>query len=409
MFGVPGSCRLLGGGGGVAAPERQSLVRNHVEIRFVAIGIDSDYVLAAVRKAKLIETGLRQLIGLRRGGLLQRERAAARRAGLEGLMAKRKGTPYVSGRSRNWLKLRFDRRQDCAIAGYLPMAGTESDVGALLLAVTDAGRLVYAGRVGTGFDARTRRDLATSLGPRVQAPEIVGAPRLKDARWVQPTLVCECAFTEWTRDGAMRHPRFVRLRDDKTPNDCVREGPAVSAAPAPESDGGAPPAPRPPPAGAEPPAVDAAAVQASRAREAPRLSNPGKVLFPRDGITKRDVWSYCTAIAPAMLPHLAGRPLTLQRYPDGIDGEEWYQQNAPEKTPPFVRLVDVGPRHDAKKRIVCDSVEALQWLANLAALTLHQWTSHVGPQAVTREGIDAALRKYGHPGVAALKEGAKNV
>jgi bifunctional non-homologous end joining protein LigD len=317
--------------------------------------------------------------------------AAARRAGLEGLMAKRKGTPYVSGRSRNWLKLRFDRRQDCAIAGYLPMAGTESDVGALLLAVTDAGRLVYAGRVGTGFDARTRRDLATSLGPRVQAPEIVGAPRLKDARWVQPTLVCECAFTEWTRDGAMRHPRFVRLRDDKTPNDCVREGPAVSAAPAPESDGGAPPAPRPPPAGAEPPAVDAAAVQASRAREAPRLSNPGKVLFPRDGITKRDVWSYCTAIAPAMLPHLAGRPLTLQRYPDGIDGEEWYQQNAPEKTPPFVRLVDVGPRHDAKKRIVCDSVEALQWLANLAALTLHQWTSHVGPQAVTREGIDAAL------------------
>ena len=92
-----------------------------------------------------------------------------------------------------------------------------------------------------------------------------------------------------------------------------------------------------------------------------------------------------------MLPHLAGRPLTLQRYPDGIDGEEWYQQNAPDKPPAFVRLVDVGPRHDNKKRIVCDSLETLQWLANLAALTLHQWCSHVPPQATTRAAIDHAL------------------
>jgi bifunctional non-homologous end joining protein LigD len=92
-----------------------------------------------------------------------------------------------------------------------------------------------------------------------------------------------------------------------------------------------------------------------------------------------------------MLPHLAGRPLTLQRYPDGIDGQEWYQQNAPDKTPDFVRLVDVGPRHDNKKRIVCDGVDTLQWLANLAALTLHQWCCHVPPTATTRAAMDHAI------------------
>jgi bifunctional non-homologous end joining protein LigD len=115
------------------------------------------------------------------------------------------------------------------------------------------------------------------------------------------------------------------------------------------------------------------------------------VLFPKDGITKREIWDYYAAIAPAMLPHLAGRPLTLQRYPNGIDEAEWYQQNAPEKSPAFVRLVDTGPRHENKKRIVCDNVETLKWLANLAALTIHQWVSHVPPGVVTREGIDAAL------------------
>jgi bifunctional non-homologous end joining protein LigD len=130
---------------------------------------------------------------------------------------------------------------------------------------------------------------------------------------------------------------------------------------------------------------------ASAHRDGPKLANPTKVLFPRDGITKREIWDYYTAIAPQMLPHMAGRPLTLQRYPNGIDEAEWYQQNAPDKTPDFVRLVDSGPRHDHKKRIVCDNVETLQWLANLAALTMHGWSAHVTPQATSRAAIDHEL------------------
>jgi bifunctional non-homologous end joining protein LigD len=296
---------------------------------------------------------------------------AAKQAGLEGLIAKKKGSAYVAGRSGLWLKLRFDRRQDCAIAGWIPLAGTTDEVGALLLAVAERGKLVFAGRVGTGFDSRTRRALARTLSAdAVEAPAVEGAPRTPEAHWVTPKLVCECAFSEWTRDRSMRAPRYLGLREDKTPLECVREddqGLEDSGTPSPS------PAAEPPRHGG------------------PTLANPSKVLFPRDGITKRDIWDYYTEIAPLMLPHLAGRPLTLQRYPNGIDGEEWYQQNAPDKIPGFVRLLDVGPRHENKKRIVCDDLQTLQWLANLAALTIHQWCSHAPASVATRAAVDHAL------------------
>jgi bifunctional non-homologous end joining protein LigD len=311
---------------------------------------------------------------------------AAKRAGLEGLVAKRKGSAYLGGRSTQWLKLRFDRRQDCAIIGWIPMAGTTDEVGALLLGVAESESpgappsLVFAGRVGTGFDTRTRRSLAARLamgdGDR---PEARGAPKVRDAHWVRPELCCECAFSEWTQDGSMRAPRYLGLREDKAPLDCVREREPVAA----------PAAVRAAPS--EKSGSVAARPEPGRTSRAPKLTNPDKVLFPRDGLKKRDVWDYYTAVAPVILPHLAGRPLTLQRYPDGIDGEEWYQQNAPDKTPPFVRLLEVGPRHENKKRIVCDNLETLQWLANLAALTIHQWCSHAAVTATTQSTIDHAL------------------
>ncbi|MDP9002682.1 MAG: DNA ligase D [Myxococcota bacterium] len=295
---------------------------------------------------------------------------AAKKAGLEGLVAKKRASPYVGGRSMQWLKLRFDRRQDCAIAGWIPMSGTTDEIGALLLGVVESGKLVFAGRVGTGFDARMRRSLAKRLlGDATKTPELEGAPKIGGAHWVRPTLVCECTFTEWTRDHSMRKPVYVGLREDKTPLECLRE------------------------ADEDRHLSGAAVAQPTRHVGAAKLANPDKVLFPRDGITKRDIWDYYTAIWPVVLPHLAGRPLTLQRYPDGIDGEEWYQQNAPDKTPDFVRRVDVGPRHENKKRIVADNLETLQWLANLAALTIHQWCCHVPPSATTRAAIDQALAR----------------
>jgi bifunctional non-homologous end joining protein LigD len=284
--------------------------------------------------------------------------AAARAANLEGLVAKRRGSPYVGGASSHWLKVKFSRRQDCAIVGYVPIAGGTS-AGALLLAVMDSGRMRYAGRVGSGLDARTRTALARRIdavatpGPPSLSPP---APRTPGAVWCAPTLVCEVKFGEWTREGSMRRPSYLRLREDKAPEDCLVEVPETASG----EEAKELPAPTPPPP-----------VAPSQATPT-KLTNPSKVLFPRDGITKRDLLDYYLAVAPVMLPHLAARPLTLQRWPDGIDGEEWYQQNTPGPIPPFVtRIV-----HEGKARVTADNVETLAWLANLAALTLHQWASH---------------------------------
>lgn len=150
---------------------------------------------------------------------------AACAAGLEGLIAKRRGSVYRAGRGGDWLKLKCARRQEFAVLGYVPMAGTRHEVGALLLGLAERdGALRYAGKVGTGFDDRTRRALAARLDDaHARSPTARGAPRLAGARWSRPALVAEVAFTEWTDDGAPRHPSFVALRDDKAPAECGRE------------------------------------------------------------------------------------------------------------------------------------------------------------------------------------------
>ena len=276
----------------------------------------------------------------------------AKNAGLEGLVAKRKGSRYVAGHSPAWLKLKFERRQDCAVCGYTPLSGTKDFVGAIVLGVVspdDPTKLVFAGKCGTGFDDRTRKDLARRLDAIASPkPTVEGAPRLPGVRWSRPELVADVGFAEWSRDHHLRQPRFLGFRDDKTASECVREADAQ----APEHE-----------------AREVAPLK--RMASTVKLSNATKVLFPRDGITKRDVFDYYVAIAPVMLPHIAGRPINMQRWPNGIDEESWFQHNLPPKVPDYVRVVSA----EGKKRLVAENVETLQWLANLAALTLHQWAS----------------------------------
>ena len=261
--------------------------------------------------------------------------------GLEGLIAKRMGSTYVSGRTKDWLKLKCSKRQELAVVGYLPLTGTTNRVGSLLIAVAgDDHKLHFAGKVGTGYDAKARKEIAEMLDrDRVEQSDVVGAPRTRTAHFSKPKLVAEVKFTEWTSDGKIRHPSFVGLRKDKDPMECKRE-------------------------------IEAKAPRAGAGAAA--LTNPDKILYPRDRITKRDVFDYLTAIAPVMVPHLIGRPLALQRYPDGVDGEAWFQQKAPAKVPEFVHTIDVGGR----KHVTVDDARTLLWLGNLAALTLHQWGSH---------------------------------
>jgi len=151
-------------------------------------------------------------------------RAACER-GDEGVIAKHADSPYEGGRSTNWLKFKCSRDQEFVVVGYTSPKGSRIGLGALLLGYHDDGDLVYAGKVGTGFDTATLRGLHERLSPTDQkAPPITkGLAREPGAHWVRPTLVAQVAFSEWTRDGKLRHPRYVGLRTDKSPDDVVRE------------------------------------------------------------------------------------------------------------------------------------------------------------------------------------------
>jgi bifunctional non-homologous end joining protein LigD len=147
------------------------------------------------------------------------------RKGWEGLIAKRADAPYVHGRSRDWLKLKCSAEQELVIGGYTPPKGSRTDLGALLLGYHDRGRLRYAGKVGTGFTRATLRDLAARLAPlRRDGSPFADEVRERGATWVEPRLVAQVGFSEWTRDGRLRHPRFLGLRDDKAAEEVVREG-----------------------------------------------------------------------------------------------------------------------------------------------------------------------------------------
>ncbi|MBP9113397.1 MAG: DNA ligase D, partial [Polyangiaceae bacterium] len=281
----------------------------------------------------------------------------ARSAGLEGLIAKRKKSPYVSGHSNHWLKVKFQRRQEFAVVGWTPMEGTK-DLGALLLAVAEGDRFFYCGKVGSGFDDEKRTSLLARLRAlETSRPFAEGIPHLPTARFCFPELVVEVKYLEWTSAGHARNPVYLGTREDRVPTDCVREQlPGLGD-------------------------MKGAANSESAAAEkefdnAPRIvpvkvTNPDKILFPKLRLPKKALVDYYDRVAPWMLPHLAGRPVHLQRYPDGVGAKEWYQHRCPPNPPAFVRRL---PFEDTE-RIIIENRETLLWCANLAALTLHTWNS----------------------------------
>ncbi len=294
------------------------------------------------------------------GEILFRE-AAAR--DLEGIVAKRGDSPYRSGRSESWIKIRRDRSADLVVVGFTAPRGGRSGFGALLLARWDDSGLVYSGSVGTGFSGSEIETLHARLRARARpTPPCTGEiPRGRGNTWVEPELVIEVRFKEWTRDGLLRQPAFLRVRDDKRPEDAFH---AEVAHP----PGRTEPPPPPDPAGAAP-----------QAREV-TITNSGKVFFPADGITKGDLAAYYQAIAPWILPFLKDRPLVLTRYPDGIDGKSFFQKDAPSWRPGWIRTLRVhsdGADRDLDCFLV-DDAEGLAWLSNLGTIPIHVWSSRAG-------------------------------
>lgn len=297
--------------------------------------------------------------------------------GVEGIMAKKADAPYRSGRSPAWLKIRAQRSADFVVVGYTRPRGSRGSFGALHLAAFDGGRLRYAGRVGTGFTGRQLAEIRGLLQP-LERPEPAFSgkvPRGAGHVWVEPELVVEVRYLELTGSGQLRHPAFLRIREDKRPGEC--EWPEAQG----ESAGEAPGEAGEPPA--EPGEVEAQAAE-SRPRPRLRLTNQDKVFWPQEGWTKGDLLAYYRAVAPRLLPFLRDRPLVLDRYPDGIEGKSFFQKNAPPFTPGWVRTETVWSEGEGEggggretRYVVCDDEETLLYLVNLGAIPLHLWSSRL--------------------------------
>jgi bifunctional non-homologous end joining protein LigD len=279
-----------------------------------------------------------------------------RQLGLEGMVAKRAAAPYRAGRSPDWVKIRAELSGDFAVVGYTKPKGSRAGFGALHLAALDAaGAMRYAGRVGTGFSGQQLDALRARLEPfRRPQPACVGAPsKGAEHRWVEPQLVAEVRYTEFTRDGHLRHPVFVRLREDKSVAECERDD--------------------------EPPTPQVEQTAAAAPPLKVPISRPEKLFWPEEGITKGDLIGYYRAVAPSLLPFLRDRPLVLDRYPDGYRGKSFFQKNAPAFAPDWVRTEAVwsGDADKETTYFICDSIEMITYLVNSGAIPFHIWSSRL--------------------------------
>jgi bifunctional non-homologous end joining protein LigD len=278
---------------------------------------------------------------------------AAKDQGLEGVMAKRPGSKYCEGkRTRDWLKLKTSGRQEFVIIGYTKGEGRRSSrFGSLVLAVERDGKPEWVGNVGTGFNEQTLEDLLSKLEPlkRDTSPLAV-VPKMPKVRkndvvWVEPKLVAEVKFAEWTHDGHLRAPVYLGLREDKAARDVHREMPVA---------------------------------------ERVKLSNLDKLFFPDEGITKGDLIEYYRAVADVLVPHLRERPFTMRRYPDGATGKAFFQKDAPSHMPDWIPRfhVQVSTRESPPRRKWIDAPlvneeDALVWMVNMGCIDMNTWYSRV--------------------------------
>jgi bifunctional non-homologous end joining protein LigD len=299
----------------------------------------------------------------------------AREAGLEGVVSKRADAPYRGGRGGDWRKAKCRLSQEMVIGGWtLPSDGRNS-IGALHVGFHEDGQLVYAGKVGSGFSERMLTDLLHRLEARKRdtCPFVsVPAEMQRGARWVEPDLVAQVEFSQWTDEGRMRQPVFLGLRDDRDARHVVRERPGtiegggidtVSAGRPWEALRGH--------------ATRTIAASGEEVAEVlgVRLTHPDRVYYPDLGFTKLDLALYYVSIADKMLPLVEGRPLTLVRCPDGISGETFYQKHAGSWTPPQVRRLAVPGKPE--EFLFVDSVPGLVALAQAGILEIHPWNSRV--------------------------------
>jgi bifunctional non-homologous end joining protein LigD len=312
---------------------------------------------------------LRKLIDPRRGAVQISDAfddgealyRAAEEQRFEGIVSKRADSKYEPGRrSRSWLKVKTHGRQELVVAGYTKGQGRRSGrFGSLVLAVNEGGELRWAGNVGTGFDdAEIARVLALleplrrDESPFPQPPKM---PRVRrgDVVWVEPRMVAEVRFAEWTHDGRLRAPVYEGIREDKEAVEVRREREAIGE-------------------------------EVRRGQRVLKLSNLDKLFWPEEGITKGDLLAYYRDVAPVLLLHLRDRPFTMKRYPDGWQGKFFFQKDAPKHMPEWIptRRFEASTRERPPKRreidfaLVNDEL-ALLWVVNMGCIDMNTWYSRV--------------------------------
>jgi bifunctional non-homologous end joining protein LigD len=297
---------------------------------------------------------------------------AACRLGLEGLIAKRVDAPYEERRTRSWLKLKCQQRQEFVICGFTEPKGSRTGLGALLLAVyDDKHQLRYAGRVGTGFDAAGLKSLRAKLDPLERdSSALAGDPRARPAgnetvHWVKPELVAEVAYAERTADGSVRHATFQGLRVDKA----AREIGLEEAQPPPRANHPA-----------SHPASQPGGQRSSHHKEdstvhSLRITHPERVIDGASGITKLELARYYDTVAEHMLPHLKARPVALLRAPEGVGGQMFFQKHLQNIVIPEIRRLgpEIDPPHPSL--MVIDNATALVGAAQMGVIELHTWNA----------------------------------
>jgi bifunctional non-homologous end joining protein LigD len=302
----------------------------------------------------------------------------------EGIISKRVDSPYRGSRSKDWLKSKCLREQEFVIAGYTFSTEGDDRIGSLLLGYYENSRLIYAGRTGTGFTQKLKRSLLQQLSKlQTSKPafERVPTDARRGAHWIKPKLVAQVRFATWTADNLVRQAAFLGLREDKSAAEVRREEPTVAPKPKASHRTSTPLAAKTLKKSQSKPKISG---NKTPGRSAPstvlvslRLTHPDKILDPETGLTKQQLADYYAAIAPHILPHIAGRPLSLVRCPEGAGKPCFYQKHVTNTLPPSIGSVEVTTKKTGEPEpyITLDTEEAFIGLAQMSVLEIHPWGS----------------------------------
>jgi bifunctional non-homologous end joining protein LigD len=283
----------------------------------------------------------------------------------EGLIAKKATSVYLANkRSKDWLKIKISKEQEMVIGGYTDPQGSRLGFGALLLGYYEGNTLIYSGKVGTGFNDDLLKDLLIRLKKlERKTPPFNIIPNEKNVHWIKPELVAQIKYSEWTETGSLRHPVFIALRDDKEPKEVKKETSAISTS------------------------KKQTKMKAKNSEKANgfdmkkvEITNPDKIFWPKEHITKGDVINYYKEMAKYVLPYVIDRPQSLRRTPDGITKEGFFQKNVEGMVPGWIKTRRIKSKSTGEsiEYLLCQDKETLIYMANWGCIEINPWSSRVG-------------------------------